>query len=162
AAGIVVVDEAGHQVGGVAGEADEPTVGADGGLERRAVPAGAADAPADQGGRPRLQIADVDVAVAAHRHAGHQVVGKAHEGDVAAVGGDDRRVGEAVGADAGGGDADQGRRPQLPVAHEHVAGEVGVVGHQVGGIAGEHLEAAVGANRPGDLRPVVAGERAGR
>src|SRR5262249_26538151 len=124
-----------------------------------AVRAGGARGAAHQGGRVRLQVADVEVAGGVGV-GGVEGGGRGAAGDAAAVAGGRGGVGDAacrLGAVGAAGAADERRRVGLQVADEDilVAGAVGRV--EVCGEGAEGDEAPVGRDRGRRRVPVARG-----
>src|SRR5439155_25469907 len=104
---------------------------------------GAAGGDARGRGRPRLPVVDEHVGRAV-RVAGDEVGRRAVEGDEATIGREDGPCTEAVSLAPARRDAYPLGRARLPVVDEHVGRAVRVAGDQVGRIALERDQAAVG------------------
>jgi len=150
---------AGDEVGRRAVEGDEATIGREDGPCTEAVSLAPARRDAYPLGRARLPVVDEQVGCAV-RVAGDEVGRIALEGDQAAVG-RERGEGEEAAAVAGplrptaGGDAHPLRCASLPVVDEHVGLAVRIADDEVGRIALERDEAAVG--REGGVAADVVG-----
>src|SRR3990172_8300552 len=127
------VGVAGYEVAGIGAEGYEAPVAADGGEEGGGVrlASGAVDVGALRGAG--LPIVDEDVPGAVSV-TGYKVGGHGAEADEAPVGADCRVIAATVGLASGAVHAHALRAPRLPVVYEDVGREVGVAGHQVGGI----------------------------
>src|SRR5262249_8435605 len=144
---------------------DVAAVGGDRGVPAVVVPLRPRRVDARALGRAALPVADEDV-VPPVGVPGHEVRGRALEGDAATVGGDRdalraaRVVGAAVAAPLRPGRADARAlgRAELTVADEDIPESVRVAGHEVAGEAGERDVAAVGGDRgiPASVDPYHA------
>src|SRR5262249_5172193 len=138
----------GNQVRGKALEGNKAAIGTEHRPSRNVVPGAAGGGRTHQARGPGLKVADKYIRGPVGI-VGNQITGVAFEGDIAAVGADDRVCGSAVATSPVEIDTNQCRGSGLQVAHEDILDPVAIIEYQVVRVRRKGHEAAIGTHRKG-------------